>query len=68
MKSDDTNVMVKVRYWRTDWLYEDTTPTIRYYGPGRSRYARQKAEKMRERGFEVQVLIAPIGQWEEVAW
>ena len=68
MRSADSNVMTKVRYWRSDPIYGDTSPTIRYYGPGRAMYARRRAEKMRERGFVVQVLIVRVAPWEEVDW
>ncbi len=56
----------KVRSWRENWKRGRDGANVRYYGPGRAHHAIAKAEKLRSRGYIVEVESATVHNFEAV--
>lgn len=52
--------MQKLRYWREEWKRGREGASVRYYGPGRAHYALAKVEKLRSRGYIVEIETATV--------
>jgi hypothetical protein len=57
--------IIRVRHRRPWWAPH--AGGYRYYGPGRHHHAWNRVDKLRARGFEVEVDIAAVGPWRRLA-
>jgi hypothetical protein len=58
--------MQKLRFWRKEWKRGREGASVRYYGPGRAHHAIAKAEKLRSRGYIVEIESAAVHKFDAV--
>lgn len=63
--------MTKVRSWSPSWANGGDAARsyarTEWYGPRHSKHAWARAEELRSAGFEVEVLSAPLGSFEDAS-
>lgn len=62
------SLMVKLRVFEPDAEQTRRLPQVRYFGPSHSFDARRTAQRLRESGKRVEVLVATMSRWQEVDW